>query len=117
MTKSGNSQTVRINYRQAAEILHYRQRHLFTRTLCDWSVERSGKTAYQVRACIKPLAFVPVAIVATAINIPLAIWDGGLRNLPRPTREVTRHVFFGSDRRRDGETYDEMLARLGIAFA
>lgn len=117
MRKATDTKRTRISYGQAAEILRFAKSHILGRTLCDWVIDEEAPGFYRIHALVKPVAFVPVAAIETLAGIPMAIWDGGLRTLSLPTREVACHTFFGADRRRDGETYDEVLGRLGIALA
>lgn len=117
MTKTNARQT-RISYEQAAEVLGLRQRHLLARTLCDWTLDEEVPGFFRIRARVKRSLFVPFAVAELLVDIPMAAWDGGLRTLSLPTREVRCDTFFGCDPHGEGgETYEETLGRLGIACA
>lgn len=117
MTK-GNVKQTRISYEQAAEVLGLKQRHLLARTLCNWSLDEEAPGFFRIHARIKPVLFVPVAAVELLASIPLAAWDGGLRTLELPTREIRCDTFFGCDPHgTSGETYADTLGRLGVVVA
>lgn len=89
----------RISWNDFNSIMNYRKRHILSRIVCNFFLERKDKGSYveySVVSKIKLPIFIIMYPIMCIFDFLYCLWDGGLRTITfRYNREILRYKDFG----------------------